>query len=94
MDDREWLTQEPQVAAVAVRFTIAIGPDDRRRVRAQTGTGEPMEIGWYAPVGEALAVHDSGDQRLAVCADDSRALMTLVREFAQAVLDSGDSDDD
>jgi len=92
-----------RVRVMQLIFTISIdGTTERRHINAHTSEAdtEPIDIGWYAPVGEAFAVHGPGDSadRIAVCADDSRALMTLVREFAQAVLDNpdtpGDDDDD
>lgn len=64
----------------------------RRYITAQTGGGQPMTIGYTAPVGDAVAVHGSaqGWPRIGLYADETRAVSKVIGAWGDQIACMGD----
>jgi hypothetical protein len=85
----------------AVQITFAAetlpGPDGKRWVTCQLANGEPVHVGYIAPLGDAVSAHGTGDgwPRIDVCADETRAVGAVIAAWGrQIAMDPGGDDDE
>ncbi|MEV6401183.1 hypothetical protein AB0M39_41490 [Streptomyces sp. NPDC051907] len=81
-----------------IRFQV-LEPDPetgRHWITAQAASGEPMEIGFIVPFGDAMAAHGSAEgwPRIDVRADATRALCAVIAAWGQQVAESPDGGDE
>lgn len=81
---------------VSFRVKMLGDEEDRRWVTAEVGQNGPVVIGYARPHGEGVAVHGSGEgwPMITVCADDLRALCSIIGTWAAQIASLPDLDDE
>lgn len=84
------MTATPVVVEIAFQ---ALEPDEftgQQWITCRAGSADPMIIGYIRPRGEGFEARGSGEgwPLIAVCADQTRALCTVISAWGKAVADS------